>query len=110
MSLELQKYTRSFCTIMHQIDPQKFTQIINEADIILKTPNRWRCRTQNIQKKSVPKVTKTYEKNGCMVTDDFLIFDMHYKLEKVSLAHKILLRRKIDFTTSDEGCPRRACH
>ena len=42
MSLELRKYTKSFCTIMHQIDPRKFTEIINEADIIFKAPNRWR--------------------------------------------------------------------
>ena len=35
---------------MHQIDPRKFTAIINEADIIFKAPNRWRRRTPNIRK------------------------------------------------------------
>ena len=34
MSMELQKYTRNFYTIMHQIDPQKITKIINEIDNI----------------------------------------------------------------------------
>ena len=40
MSLELQKYTRSFCTIMHQIDARKCTKIINEIDIIFKVPQQ----------------------------------------------------------------------
>ena len=35
-------------------------------------------------KKSIPKVTKTYEKNYYMVTDDFLLIDTHYKLAKVT--------------------------
>ena len=84
MSLELQKYTMTFCMIMHQIDPRKFTEIINKAYIIFKAPNRWRCRTPNIWKKLVPKVTKTNEKNECMVIiDDFLLTDTHYKLAKV---------------------------
>ena len=50
MSLELQKYTRSLRTIMHQIDPRKFIEIINEANIIFKTLNIWRCRAPNIRK------------------------------------------------------------
>jgi len=49
MCLEPQKYTRGVCTIMHQIDPRKFTEIIDEADIIFETPNGLRCRAPYIR-------------------------------------------------------------
>ena len=47
----------------NQIDPRKFTKIINEANIIFKTPQQMEVQGPKHPKKSVPKVTKTYEKN-----------------------------------------------
>jgi hypothetical protein len=38
MSLELQEDASGLRTIMHQINPREFTEIINKADIILKPP------------------------------------------------------------------------
>jgi hypothetical protein len=50
MSLELQEDPSGLRTIMHQINPREFTEIINITDIIFKPPNILGCRTPDIRK------------------------------------------------------------
>jgi hypothetical protein len=50
MSLEMQKDVSGLKTIMHQINPREFTEIINKTDIVLKTPNRLRRKAPDIRK------------------------------------------------------------
>jgi hypothetical protein len=50
MSLKLKKNARGLRPVMHQIDPRKLTEIINETYIVFETPNRLRGWTPNIQK------------------------------------------------------------
>jgi hypothetical protein len=50
MSLKLKKNVRGLRPVMHQIDPRKLTEIINETYIVFETPNRLRGWTPNIQK------------------------------------------------------------
>jgi hypothetical protein len=48
MGLELQKYTRSLRRIMDKINPRKFVEIINEANMVFITTNRCWSRSPNI--------------------------------------------------------------
>jgi hypothetical protein len=49
MGLELQEYMGCFRTAMHKIKPRKFTEIINEANIVFITTNRCGGRSPNIR-------------------------------------------------------------
>lgn len=48
-SLKFMEFLKNLRFIFQQIDPSKFTVIINEANIILFSPNRLWCRTLDIR-------------------------------------------------------------
>jgi hypothetical protein len=50
MGLKLGKDLGDFRTIMHKINPSKFTKVINKADIIFISSDRNRSSAPNIRK------------------------------------------------------------